>query len=180
MCPTASAITVTAIATPNGTFSDSGLSRDTSRAGIWNRTNATSICQILRAVCRTRLLTTIRTSAISPATTIVHIRTAINRCGPRNAPKAPVSFQSPAPRLRTITSGNSNAKPNPAPSNAVFAPAQPSVAPLAAIPRTNPGTVNQFGIRRQRQSVNPAVAAKIPASTQSASLMRKGRRNAAR
>src|ERR1035438_10641952 len=84
--------------------------------------------------------------------------------GPTNAPKAPASFQSPAPRLRTKTKGSSRSNPNPAPSRDVFKPPNPLAIELAAIPTSSPGTVSQFGIRRLRQSITPAIIAKATAN----------------
>ena len=37
---------------------------------------------------------------------------------------------------------------------------------LASIPIANPGTVSQLGIRRERQSVHPAIRENSAASTQ--------------
>src|ERR1700688_3555980 len=83
---------------------------------------------------------------------------------PTKAPNAPASFQSPAPRLRRKTNGNSTSSPNPAPSREVFNPGHPAAITFNKTPTSNPGTVSQFGIRRLRQSVHPATSAKTTAS----------------
>ena len=49
--------------------------------------------------------------------------------GPANAPRAPASFQSPAPRLRSRTNGNSSAKPSPRPAG------KPSIRPSRSVRR---------------------------------------------
>src|ERR1700676_1668141 len=102
-----------------------------------------------------------------PATRIDASNKSTNKPGPVNAPKAPANFQSPAPRLRNSTNGNSNARPNAAPSREAFSPSQPLKTAFARTPTSNAGTVSQFGIRRHRRSVHPAAAARImaPAST---------------
>jgi len=99
-----------------------------------------------------------------PATKTETTSRSISTPGPTNAPKAPASFQSPAPRLRTITKGSSRSNPNPAPSRDVFKPPNPPAIELAAIPTSSPGTVSQFGIRRLRQSIKPAIIAKTTAN----------------
>jgi len=77
-----------------------------------------------------------------------------------NAPKAPASFQSPAPRLRRKTNGKSSSNPNPAPSRATSR-RQSSHSAFATIPHQR-GTVSQFGIRRLRQSVSQPLPPKLP------------------
>src|SRR6266481_1329231 len=95
-----------------------------------------------------------------PATKIEPISKFAIASQPTNAPKAPASFQSPAPRLRRKTNGKSTSSPNPAPSREVFNPSHPPTATFARTPTRNPGTVSQFGILRLRQSVHPAISAK--------------------
>src|ERR1035438_10408074 len=51
-----------------------------------------------------------------------------------------------------------------APSRDVFKPPNPLAIELAAIPTSSPGTVSQFGIRRLRQSITPAIIAKATAN----------------
>src|ERR1700729_2175199 len=99
-----------------------------------------------------------------PATRTETTSKSTSMLGPTNAPKAPASFQSPAPRLRTKTKGSSTSKPNPAPSRDVFKPPNPLAIAFAAIPTSSPGTVSQFGIRRLRQSIRPAAIAKAAAN----------------
>ena len=99
-----------------------------------------------------------------PATKTETTSKSTRMLGPTNAPKAPASFQSPAPRLRTKTKGSSRSNPNPAPSRDVFKPPNPLAIELAAIPTSSPGTVSQFGIRRLRQSITPAIIAKATAN----------------
>src|SRR5580704_17836953 len=89
---------------------------------------------------------------------------------PTNAPKAPASFQSPAPRLRRKTKGKSTSSPSPAPSREVINPALPSARTFAKTPIRNPDTVSQFGMRRLRQSVYPAISAKTTASPSTAAF----------
>jgi hypothetical protein len=96
---------------------------------------------------------------MTPATKTEPISKTVRCPGPTNAPKAPASFQSPAPRLRRKTNGNSNSNPSPAPRREVPSPAHPLVRTFAETPTSNPGTVSQFGIRRLRQSVHPAISA---------------------
>src|SRR5580658_7481006 len=99
-----------------------------------------------------------------PATKIDPISKSSSTPGPTNAPKAPASFQSPAPRLRRKTNGNNTSNPSPAPNREVFNPAHPLVRTFAETPTSNPGTVSQFGMRRLRQSVHPAISANATAS----------------
>jgi hypothetical protein len=51
-----------------------------------------------------------------------------------------------------------------------LAPDLPLASEFAAIPSTNPDTVNQFGILRERQSVTPAIVAIIVARIHGASF----------
>jgi len=97
---------------------------------------------------------------MQPAATIAKNSSAIRFCGPTNAPSAPTNFQSPAPRLRMSTNGSSNPRPRQAPRTEAFAPGQPRIRALIAMPKINPETVSQLGIRRLRQSMTPATAAK--------------------
>src|ERR1700678_3550086 len=99
-----------------------------------------------------------------PATKNDPISKFSNTSQPTNAPKAPASFQSPAPRLRNKTKGKSTSNPKPAPSREAFNPPNPPVAALAATPTSNPGTVSQLGMRRLRHSVKPAATAKATAN----------------
>src|ERR1700722_4340555 len=92
-----------------------------------------------------------RATAINPATKTVATSTVISREGPRNAPRAPTSFQSPAPRLLSRTKGKSSPNPSPAPNSELLAPAQPEASVFAAKPRNSARTVSQLGIRRERQ-----------------------------
>ena len=81
-------------------------------------------------------------------------------CGPRKAPKAPISFQSPAPKPRAITKGNNTPSARPAPSRAALAPGHPQPKVFTVNPTSKAGMVNQLGIRRERQSSHPAQHAK--------------------
>jgi hypothetical protein len=101
---------------------------------------------------------------MTPATKTEPMSKTARTRGPTNAPKAPASFQSPAPRLRRKTNGNSTSNPSPAPSREVLNPAHPLVRTFAETPTSNPGTVSQFGMRRLRQSVHPAISANATAS----------------
>jgi hypothetical protein len=101
---------------------------------------------------------------MTPATNTEPISKSARNRGPTNAPKAPASFQSPAPRLRRKTNGNSTSNPSPAPRREVPNPAHPLVRTFAETPTSNPGTVSQFGMRRLRQSVHPAISANATAS----------------
>src|SRR5271156_1413179 len=98
-----------------------------------------------------------------PATKNDPISKFSNTSQPTNAPRAPASFQSPAPRLCNKTKGKSTSNPKPAPSREAFNPPNPPVAALAATPMSSPDTVSQLGIRRLRQSVKPAATAKATA-----------------
>ena len=115
--------------------------------------------------------------AISPATSNAVKSTTSNVRGPRNAPIAPTNFQSPAPNALTITKGKSTSKPNPAPASAILAPAHPPAIVFTVSPTIKPETVSQLGIRRERQSVHPAVSAKSPANASVISFI--GRKHAA-
>ena len=99
-----------------------------------------------------------------PATKTEPISRSTSTCQPTNAPKAPANFQSPAPRLRRKTNGKSTNKPKPAPSREAFSPALPFAITFTETPTSNPGTVSQFGMRRLRQSVHPAISAKATAN----------------
>ena len=87
-----------------------------------------------------------------------------NTAQPTNAPRAPASFQSPAPRLRRKTKGKSSSSPSPAPSREALSPNHPLASAFTETPIKSPGTVSQFGIRRLRQSVYPPISAKATAS----------------
>jgi hypothetical protein len=79
-----------------------------------------------------------------------------HRTGPRNAPIAPMSFQSPAPIARSRTKGSNNPKANPAPSREILAPDHPEITDRKVIPARIPGTVTQLGILRVLQSETAA------------------------
>src|SRR5271170_3831881 len=83
---------------------------------------------------------------------------------PTNAPKAPASFQSPAPRLRRKTKGRRTSNASPAPNSEALIPIHPLASTFADSPTKNPGTVSQFGMRRERKSVQPATSANATAS----------------
>ena len=100
--------------------------------------NAASKCAMFRSVCFSRPFQMTTASAMTPATRIVPISTESNCRQPRQAPKAPASFQSPAPRLRTITKGSSSPRPNAVPSNAAFSPGQRYRIVLTATPAPLP------------------------------------------
>src|SRR5450755_764038 len=100
-----------------------------------------------------------RPTAITPATKTDPSNKSTRRPGPVKAPRAPASFQSPAPRLRRSTKGSSNARPTPTPSSDASRAALPPRAMFMANPVARPGTVSQFGIRRLRKSVQPAIRA---------------------
>jgi len=101
---------------------------------------------------------------MTPATKTEPISKFTNTSQPTNAPKAPASFQSPAPRLCRKTNGKSSSSPSPAPSREVFKPGHPPNSTFTDTPISNPGTVSQFGIRRLRQSVQPAISASATAN----------------
>src|SRR3984957_1125351 len=92
-----------------------------------------------------------------PATNTDPISRSANTPGPTNAPKAPANFQSPAPRLLSNTNGNKSSKPKPAPSREILKPCTPVATVFNTNPTTNPGKVSQFGMRRLRKSVKPAI-----------------------
>lgn len=79
-----------------------------------------------------------------------------HRTGPKNAPIAPMSFQSPAPIARSKTNGSNNPKANPAPSREILAPGHPEITDRKVIPARIPGTVTQLGILRVLQSETAA------------------------
>lgn len=114
----------------------------------------------------------INAAAISPATKIDPRRKSVNSGGPANVPKAPASFQSPAPRLRSNTNGSNKPSPSNAPSREVFSPPQPPTTLRIATPAANPETVSQFGMRRLRRSVHPAIAANNTAPAKIGGLKR--------
>src|SRR6516164_8805855 len=76
---------------------------------------------------------------MTPATSIDPINTAMSLSGPRKAPSAPISFQSPPPNARSRTKGNRMASPRPAPDREAFIPGQPSASVLTTSPNTSPG-----------------------------------------
>jgi len=154
-----------AAATPKGSVIKSGLSRlivplwgvSLKVTKAWIRTAR------LAKVCFTRRRLTISTTAMSPAMRIVPRSTTSNLCGPRNAPNAPISFQSPAPRPRNTTKGKSNASANPAPCRPALVPGNRQTIVFKATPSNKAGTVSQFGILLERQSSHPAHTAKSTA-----------------
>ena len=95
---------------------------------------------------------------MTPATKTDPSNMSVKIAGPTKAPNAPASFQSPAPRLRKSTNGSSNASPTAAPSKETRSPAHRLKTVFAVTPINSPGTVNQFGIRRLRRSVHPAMS----------------------
>ena len=88
-----------------GILVDCGSSSDTSDPGIRRLNNAASKCAMFRSVRFSRPFQMTTASAITPATRIVPMSTESSCRGPRHAPKAPASFQSPAPRLRSEHEG---------------------------------------------------------------------------
>ena len=79
------------------------------------------------------------------------------------------------PRLQPISShlrrgcgekqmAKARADPKPAPSREAFSPALPFTSTFTETPIRNPGTVSQFGMRRLRQSVHPAISANATAN----------------
>src|SRR5215472_5962144 len=96
---------------------------------------------------------------MTPATKTDNSNKSTSRPGPTNAPSAPASFQSPAPRLRTRTNGSRRPNPTTAPSSELFNPPQPPSTVFPTTPTTNAGTVSQFGMRRLRRSDQPAIRA---------------------
>src|ERR1700756_242698 len=109
---------------------------------------------------------------MTPATKTEPIRISIRRPGPVYAPSATANFRSPAPRLFSNQKGSNRANARPAPSSDSFIPLQPPRKVFAATPTTNPGTVSQFGIRRLRQSVHPAINESRIATTSKGSFKR--------
>jgi hypothetical protein len=129
--------------------------------GRWKRRKADVITTILRRVLtRRRFQSTIK-SAIAPFISSVRMRTSIRRCGPKNAPSAPTSFQSPPPRLRISTNGSNSPRPDAVPSRDSLAPCQPVTSVWSRMAIGTAGYVSQLGMRRQRASVNPAVRANM-------------------
>ena len=90
----------------------------------------------------------IRITAMTPATIMAATSTSTNRPGPRKAPNAPMSFQSPPPKARKATNGNNTSKPSAAPSREAFAPGHPAAITFAPSPVISPLSVSQFGMRR--------------------------------
>src|SRR5438477_5906013 len=79
-----------------------------------------------------------------------------NSCQPKNAPTAPINFQSPAPKALNNTNGNRRSNARPAPESENRKPCQPCSAVCSVTPESKPGTVNQLGMRRERQSSKAA------------------------
>jgi hypothetical protein len=94
-------------------------------------------------------------------------------------PKAPASFQSPAPKLRNRTNGSNKSRPSPAPSSEAFSPLHPLSTEFAAMPTNNAETVNQFGMRRLRKSVHAAMTERSTAPARIAGFKRASNRSAA-
>src|SRR3954453_1485357 len=95
--------------------------------------------------------------AIRPATKTDPRSRSISNSRPANAPSAPASFQSPAPRLRSRTKGSRSPRPTSAPMSDEINPFFPPRIVFVATPASKPETVSQFGIRRLRKSVQPAI-----------------------
>jgi|HubBroStandDraft_1064217.scaffolds.fasta_scaffold01271_7 hypothetical protein len=93
------------------------------------------------------------------------------RVGPNHAPSAPISFQSPPPSPRSRTTGKSTIMTAPAPSSERSPPQSPEAKKFVAIPAMSAGTVSQLGIRRARQSRNPAMLAIKTAHTEIACVL---------
>src|ERR1700747_614116 len=91
-----------------------------------------------------------------PEAKILPRRTKRNSCQPRNDPTAPISFQSPAPNARRLTSGSKRISARPLPSREKSKPCQPFSTRCSVTPERTPGTVSQLGMRRERQSSNAA------------------------
>ena len=98
-----------------------------------------------------------RPKAITPATKIDATNRLTSSSRPAKAPRAPANFQSPAPRLRNKTKGNNNPRPTKVPSKDDASPVFPPRTVLRTTPATKPDTVSQFGMRRLRKSVHPAM-----------------------
>src|SRR5215469_7826510 len=151
-----------ATATPNGIFINPGLSRVMfGRLRNPKVTNPWTSTTKFLAVSLIRPLRITSITAIIPATKMLPKMISTSSAGPRIAPTAPISFQSPAPSARSSTNGKNTASPSPAPSSDAFPPCQltlcqPQRTKFMITPAKNPDTVSQFGIFRVRQSVQPA------------------------
>src|ERR1700730_14732891 len=116
----------------------------------------------------TLLPSIIFTTAMRAEMPVLANSTIKNGQGPKKAPRAPISFQSPAPNARIRTNGSKSARPKPAPSKASATPCHPAVAKFTAMPAKKAGTVSQLGIRRERQSRHPAKPVSTSAHTHTA------------
>ena len=134
-----------AAATPNGTFTRSGLSKDRSDAGRRSVRNPDIMRRMLLVVSGTRFLRTIMIAAIRPFTRIASTSTVSRFCAPRQAPRAPTNFQSPAPKMRIKTKGRSSAKPKPAPNRESVAPGQPRSHEFTPTPSKQTGNGHPVG-----------------------------------
>src|ERR1700739_877860 len=94
--------------------------------------------------------------AINPDAKMLPANTNRNSRHPRNAPTAPINFQSPAPNARSSTRGSNITSAKAAPFRAKIIPVHPVSVACSVTPTTNPGTVNQLGIFLERQSHAPA------------------------
>ena len=149
-----------ATATPNGTFSARGLSKVSSVCGGRSVSKASA-----DATCSARL-----PHSLLPDNQDDRHRPRHQHGGkqhrqktsrPRNAPSAVTSFKSPAPSARTATKGSNNPNPSACAQQRELRTHPAAKKPYSAqTPTPNPGTVSQFGMRRHRQSVHPATAAK--------------------
>ena len=82
----------------------------------------------------------------------------------RTPPRPRPVSNHPRPGCAEKPNGKSSSSPSPAPSREAFNPAHPPASTFTETPTRNPGTVSQFGIRRLRQSVHPAISANATAS----------------
>src|SRR6267154_4314267 len=150
-------IVAAATATPNGSFSRRGLSNEI--CGFFfkpNAKNPLTNVHILRSVSITRPTRYTWTMAIIPDAKILPTRTKRNNFQPRNAPTAPINFQSPAPRALSPTNGSKIISARPLPPRANNNPCQPFSTTCNVTPERKPGTVSQLGMRRERQSSKAA------------------------
>ena len=102
-------------------------------------------------------------TTLHPAMKAVPSSTTTILCGPKNAPSAPISFQSPAPRPRIKTKGSKTPKLMPAPSRDIS-----SLATFPAPPQSQSHQQTRHGqpigyFWRARQSSQPAHPAKLSA-----------------
>src|SRR5882762_427554 len=153
-------------ATPNGTFAVSGFSSEIERSGRCNRAIAQNIRPTFPSVCPNRPCQITMPSAIRAFTSAATKNTCHSLSTPRIAPEAPTSFQSPNPNACKATKGNNRSIARPRPASDDLAPGKPKQTVLRINPKAAAGTVSQFGIRRLRQSVTPAISATMAARLQ--------------